>query len=48
VLTLTLSVEEAQAVLDALVLRPYVEVAEVIAKIQQQAAEQMSDGSPHA
>ena len=40
-LTLTLTPQEAQIVLDALVLRPYVEVAAVIDKIQRQAAEQM-------
>lgn len=40
-LTLKLSKEEAQKVLDALVKEPYVVVNDVINKIQQQASEQM-------
>ncbi len=41
-LTFTLTTDEAQMVLDALVLRPYRVVAAVVAKIQEQAAEQMA------
>ena len=44
-LTLTLTEAEAQVVLDALVQQPYVTVAAVVAKIQQQAAEQMQPPS---
>lgn len=40
-LTFTLTEAEAQIILDALALRPYIEVVAVIDKIQQQAAEQM-------
>lgn len=40
-LTFTLTTDEAQTVLDALVQQPYSVVAAVVAKIQEQAAEQM-------
>ena len=40
-LTFELTKGEAQVVLDALVQQPYIAVAAVVAKIQQQAAEQM-------
>ena len=40
-LTFTLTEAEAQIILDALVQQPYITVAPVVAKIQQQAAEQM-------
>lgn len=40
-ITLTLTQAEAQIILDALVQQPYVAVAAVVAKIQQQATEQM-------
>ena len=50
-LTFTLTEAEAQIILDALVQQPYIVVAPVVAKVQQQAAEQMqpiptSSGSP--
>lgn len=41
VLNLKLTEEEAQKVLDALIKQPYVEVVDVINKIQEQASEQM-------
>lgn len=41
-LTLKLSEQEAQLVLDALVKEPYISVVDVINKIQQQASEQMN------
>lgn len=40
-LTFTLTQQEAQAILDALVLRPYREVVALVDKLQRQAAEQM-------
>lgn len=40
-ITLTLTEAEAQIVLEALVQHPYIIVAPVVAKIQQQAAAQM-------
>ena len=40
-LNLKLTEEEAQKVLDALIKQPYVEVVDVINKIQEQASEQM-------
>ena len=40
-LTFTLTEAEAQIILDALVQQPYIVVAPVVAKVQQQAAEQM-------
>lgn len=42
-LTLTLTDAEAQVVLDALVQQPYISVAALVAKIQQQAGEQIAD-----
>lgn len=41
-LTLTLTESEAQKVIDALVQQPFIVVADLIGKIQQQAAEQMA------
>lgn len=43
-LTFTLTQDEAQLVLEALVQQPYGVVAPVVAKIQGQAAEQMGTG----
>ena len=40
-LTFTLTEAEAQIILDALVQQPYIVAAPVVAKVQQQAAEQM-------
>ena len=42
-LTLSLSLDDVNVVLSALGARPYVDVAEVIGKITQQAREQMAD-----
>lgn len=41
-LTLKLTEQEAQTVLNALVKEPYLSVVEVVNKIQQQASEQMN------
>ena len=40
-LTLTLTPQKTQIILDALVQQPYIAVAAVVMKIQQQASEQM-------
>ena len=47
-LTLTLTEAEAQIILDALVQQPYIVVACVVAKVQQQAAEQMQSSASEA
>lgn len=41
VLKLEITQQEAQIILNALIKQPYIEVAEVIAHIQQQASDQM-------
>ena len=47
-LTFTLTEAEAQIILDALVQQPYIVVAPVVAKVQQQAAEQMQSSASEA
>ena len=44
-LTFQLTEQEAQQILDALVKQPYIEVVDVINKVQQQASQQMKKES---